>query len=180
MQGLRASSVETTDPVGSLWNIVAELTREHGDSAPAIRVAAQGTPRRLKPVVGDEVYRITGEALRNALRHAAAQHITAEIRYDERRFRVRVRDDGRGFDEHAVRRDAPAGHFGLHGMRERAEKIGGRLEVWSKPGFGHGNRVEHSRCDCLCTLGRAVHVGSPTGNTEPVPASNVNRLGQPD
>jgi signal transduction histidine kinase len=90
----------------------------------------------LKPVVGDEVYRITGEALRNAVRHAAAQHITAEICYDERRFRVRVHDDGRGFDEQRVRRDPTAGHFGLHGMRERAEKIGGSLDVWSKPGFG--------------------------------------------
>ena len=70
------------------------------------------------------------------MRHAAAQHITAEIRYDERRFRVRVRDDGTGFDEQAVRRDPPAGHFGLNGMRERAEKIGGSLEVWSKPASG--------------------------------------------
>jgi signal transduction histidine kinase/ligand-binding sensor domain-containing protein len=136
VQGLRASSVEPTDPAVSLWSIVAELTREQGDSAPAIRVVAQGTPRRLKPVVGDEVYRITGEALRNAVRHAAAQHITAEICYDERRFRVRVHDDGRGFDEQRVRRDPTAGHFGLHGMRERAEKIGGSLDVWSKPGFG--------------------------------------------
>jgi signal transduction histidine kinase len=117
-------------------NIVAELTREHGDSASVIRVAAQGTPRRLKPVVGDEVYRITGEALRNALRHAAAQHIRAEIRYDDRRFRVRVLDDGTGFDVQSVRRDPPAGHFGLKGMRERAEKIGASLEVWSKPGVG--------------------------------------------
>jgi signal transduction histidine kinase len=136
VQGLRASSVETTDPAGALWNIVARLTREHEFPAPAIRVTAQGTPRRLKPVVGDEVYRITAEALRNALRHAAAQHISAEIRYDHRRFRVRVRDDGRGFDEQAVRRDPPAGHFGLNGMRERAETIGGSLDVWSKPGFG--------------------------------------------
>ncbi len=136
VQGLRASSIETTDPAGALWNIVAELTREHEYAAPAIRVTAQGTPRRLKPVVGDEVYRITTEALRNALRHAAAQCISAEIRYDERRFRVRVRDDGRGFDEQAVRRDPPAGHFGLNGMHERAEKIGGSLDVWSKPGLG--------------------------------------------
>jgi signal transduction histidine kinase/ligand-binding sensor domain-containing protein len=136
VQGLRASRVETTDPAASLWTIVAELTREQGDSAPAIHVAAQGRPRRLKPVVGDEVYRITAEALRNAVRHAAAQHITAEIRYDQRRFRVRVRDDGTGFDEHAVRRNTPAGHFGLHGMHERATAIGGSVEVWSKPGCG--------------------------------------------
>ena len=184
VQGLRASSVETTDPAGSLWNIVAELTREHGDSAPAIRVAAQGTPRRLKPVVGDEVYRITGEALRNALRHAAAQHITAEIRYDERRFRVRVRDDGRGFDEQAVRRDPPAGHFGLNGMRERAEKIGGSLEVWSKPGVGTEIEVSIPAAIAYApSAGRRVRAalfGSPIGKTEPVPASNVNRLGQPD
>ena len=136
VQGLRASSIETTDPVGCLRTIVAELTREQGDSAPAIRVVAQGTPRRLKPVVGDEVYRIAGEAVRNALRHAAARHIAAEIRYDDRRFQVRVRDDGRGFDEQANRRDLPAGHFGLRGMRERAETIGGGLEVWSNPGVG--------------------------------------------
>jgi signal transduction histidine kinase/ligand-binding sensor domain-containing protein len=136
VQGLRASSVETTDPVGSLRSIVAELTSEQGDSAPAIRVVAQGTPRRLKPVVGDELYRIAGEALRNALLHAAAEYITAEIHYGDRRFQVRVRDDGRGFDEQAIRRDQPDGHFGLRGMRERAEKIGGSLEVWSNPGFG--------------------------------------------
>jgi signal transduction histidine kinase/ligand-binding sensor domain-containing protein len=135
VQGLRASSIETTDPVGCLQTIVAELTREQGDSAPAIRVVAQGTPRRLKPVVGDEVYRIAGEAVRNALRHAAARHIAAEIHYEDRRFQVRVRDDGRGFDEQANRRDLP-GHFGLRGMRERAETIGGGLEVWSNPGVG--------------------------------------------
>jgi hypothetical protein len=90
----------------------------------------------LKPEVGDEIYRIAGEALRNAVRYAAAQHIAAEIRYEGRRFRVSVRDDGKGFDEQAVRRDQPVGHFGLRGMRERAEKIGGDLDVWSKPGLG--------------------------------------------
>jgi signal transduction histidine kinase len=119
VQGLRALRVETTDPGGSLRNIVAGLTREQGDGPPAIRVVVQGTPRRLKPVVGDEIYRIA-----------------AEIRYEGRRFRISVRDDGRGFDEQAVRRDEPVGHFGLRGMRERAEKIGGGLDVWSKPGFG--------------------------------------------
>jgi signal transduction histidine kinase len=184
VQGLRASSVETTDPAGSLWNIVAELTREQGDSAPAIRVVVHGTPRRLKPVVGDEVYRIVGEALRNALRHAAAQHITAEIRYDDRRFRVRVRDDGTGFDEQAVQRDPPAGHFGFHGMHERAETIGGRLEVWSKPGFG--TEIELSIPAAIAyppSSGRgvrAVPVGSRIGKTDCVPASTPNRFGQPD
>jgi signal transduction histidine kinase len=118
------------------------------------------------------------------LRHAAAQHITAEIRYDERRFRVRVRDDGTGFDEQAVRRDPPAGHFGLNGMRERAEKIGGSLEVWSKPGVG--TEIELSIPAAIAyapSVGRGVraaHLGSPIGKNEPVPPANVNRLDQPD
>ena len=58
-----------------------------------------------------------------------------EIRYDARQFQLRVRDDGQGIDSGTL--DAPrAGHFGLPGMRERAEQIGGRVEVWSKAGMG--------------------------------------------
>jgi signal transduction histidine kinase len=73
--------------------------------------------------------------LRNAFRHAQAQRVTVEIRYDKRHFRLRVRDDGKGIDEETLRRQ-PSGHFGLHGMRERAEIVSGRLEVWSKPDSG--------------------------------------------
>ena len=69
-------------------------------------------PRSLNPVVRDEAYRIAGEALRNAFRHAQARRITVEIRYDKRHFRLRVRDDGKGIDEDAMQRQ-PSGHFGL-------------------------------------------------------------------
>jgi signal transduction histidine kinase len=89
----------------------------------------------LNPVVRDEAYRIASEALRNAFRHAQARRITVEIRYDKRHFRLRVRDDGKGIDEDAMQRQT-SGHFGLPGMRERAEIVGGRLEVWSKPNAG--------------------------------------------
>jgi signal transduction histidine kinase len=81
------------------------------------------------------VYRIAGEAVRNAFRHANARRIEVEIRYDERRLRVRVRDDGRGIQPAVLEGDRP-GHFGLPGMRERAEVIGGRLNVWSEGGLG--------------------------------------------
>jgi signal transduction histidine kinase len=132
--------------------------------------------------VGDEVYRIAGEALRNALRHAAAQHIAVEIRYDDRRFRVRVRDDGRGFDQQAVRRDQPAGHFGLRGMHERAEKIGGGLDVWSKLGVG---------TEIVLTIPAAIAYAPSGAGTEPrssgddrgdeaVPATTLNPVGQQD
>jgi chemotaxis protein histidine kinase CheA len=69
-------------------------------------------------------------------------------------------------------------------MRERAEKIGGSLEVWSQPGVG--TEIELSIPAAIAyapSAGRRVrgeHFGSPIGNTETVPASNVNRLGQTD
>jgi signal transduction histidine kinase len=62
-----------------------------------------------------------------------------EIRYDKRQFRLRVRDDGTGIDEDTMERQ-PSGHFALPGMRERAESVGGRPEVWTK--LHSGTQVE--------------------------------------
>jgi signal transduction histidine kinase len=58
-----------------------------------------------------------------------------EIQYGDAQFRVRVRDDGSGIDPTVLEEDRP-GHFGLPGMRERADLIGGRLDVWSQVGLG--------------------------------------------
>jgi signal transduction histidine kinase len=102
-------------------------------------VEVEGTPRNLNPTVRDEAYRIAGEALRNAVRHAHAPRVTVEIEYGKRQFRLRIRDDGKGIDEEIIRRQ-PAGHFGLPGMRERAGLLGGRLDVWSK--LDSGTEVE--------------------------------------
>ena len=94
---------------------------------PAVfHVAVEGTTRNLQPILRDEVYRIAGEALRNAFRHAEARRIEVEIRYDNRQFRLRVRDDGRGIDPKVLSQDGRAGHYGLHGMRERAKLVGGQ------------------------------------------------------
>ena len=84
----------------------------------------------------DEVYRIAGEALRNAFRHADAQHIEIEIRYDERQLRLRLRDDGKGIDPKVLSDDRNEGHYGLRGMRERAKLLGGKLTVWSERDSG--------------------------------------------
>jgi glucose-6-phosphate-specific signal transduction histidine kinase len=65
--------------------------------------------------------------MRNALRHAAAMQIEVELRYDERQLRLRVRDNGKGIDPTHLGEQGRQGHFGLHGMRERAELIGGKL-----------------------------------------------------
>ena len=54
-----------------------------------------------------------------------------EFRYDQRQFRLRVRDDGKGIDATFLTAEGRAGHFGLHGMRERARLMGGKLTVWT-------------------------------------------------
>ena len=58
-----------------------------------------------------------------------------EIRYNASSFRLRVRDDGRGIDP-AIAAEGRAGHYGVPGMRERAKRIGGKLDVWTKTGAG--------------------------------------------
>jgi signal transduction histidine kinase/ligand-binding sensor domain-containing protein len=136
VQGLRSSAFETNDLANGITSIAAELTSDTtANESPKIDVEVQGAPRNLNPVVRDEAYRIAGEALRNAFRHSQARRITVEIRYDKRQFRLAVRDDGTGIDDEAIQQQ-PAGHFGLHGMRERAEIVGGRLELWSKRDTG--------------------------------------------
>ena len=136
VQGLRSSAFETNDLANGIAAIAEELTRDTSAvECPIIDLEVEGGPRRLNPVVRDEAYRIAGEALRNAFRHAQARRITVEIRYDKRHFCLRVRDDGTGIDQDTMQRQPP-GHFGLPGMRERAEIAGGHLEVWSKANSG--------------------------------------------
>jgi signal transduction histidine kinase len=99
------------------------------------RVMREGAPRPLQPLIRDDVYRIGREALVNAVRHAAATRLEVEVECGAHQFRVLVRDDGCGIDPDVLR-DGRTGHWGLSGMRERAERIGGRLKLWSRPGAG--------------------------------------------
>jgi signal transduction histidine kinase len=138
VQNLRSASGSADDlavAIGSLGKELTAISPDRTTTPAAIDVSVEGTARHLHPLVRDEVYRIAGEAVRNAFRHANARRIEVEIRYDERRLRVRVRDDGRGIQPAVLEGDRP-GHFGLPGMRERAEVIGGRLNVWSEGGLG--------------------------------------------
>jgi signal transduction histidine kinase/ligand-binding sensor domain-containing protein len=142
VQGLRSSAFETNDLANAIAAIAEELTKDSAaGESPILDLEVEGAPRGLNPVVRDEAYRIACEALRNAVRHAQARRITVEIRYDKRYLRLRVRDDGKGIDQDPMQRQ-PSGHFGLPGMRERAETVGGRLEVWSK--LNSGTQVELS------------------------------------
>src|SRR5215469_12214377 len=143
IQGMRASLVERNDLVESIRTLGEELGTVHNAPQPMeFTVQVLGVTRELHAILRDEVYRIAGEALRNAFRHADAQRIEVELRYDERQFRLRVRDDGKGIDPALLRGDGPKGHYGLSGMKERAELVGGKLTVWS--GMESGTEVELS------------------------------------
>jgi signal transduction histidine kinase/ligand-binding sensor domain-containing protein len=139
VQDLRSSTAVTTDLANALEALGKEWAAHHsatGGIASVISVHVEGAPRDLHPILRDEVYRIAGEALRNAIHHARSRQIEIEIRYDARRLRVRVRDNGIGIDPTLFSQEGRPGHWGLKGMRERANRIGGQLEVWSEQGAG--------------------------------------------
>ncbi len=142
VQGLRASTVETNDLAQAINSLAAELATDPGNNhgSPAFRVTVEGEAHDLHPILRDEIYRIAGEGLRNAFRHAQARNIEVEIRYDDDQFRLRVRDDGKGMDQTIFSNQGRKGHYGLPGMRERAKVIGAVLEIWSE--IDGGTEVE--------------------------------------
>ena len=97
-------------------------------------VEVHGQAGRLPGTIETSLLRIAQEAAANAARHAGASQITIQLDYGPRELRLEIRDDGRGFDHAAA--SPEAGHFGLSGMKERAEKIGGVLAISSSPGRG--------------------------------------------
>jgi len=101
-----------------------------------IRVIVEGRPRKLSPTIQDEIYRIGSEVIRNAFHHAVASNIEVEIRYDENELRLRIRDDGKGITPSALEGSGLPGHWGLQGIRERAQRIRSRLNFWSEAGAG--------------------------------------------
>jgi signal transduction histidine kinase/ligand-binding sensor domain-containing protein len=143
VQGLRSSTFESNDLALAIRTVGDELSADAASqNRVEFHVEVEGTPRNLRPILRDEVYRIAAEALRNAFKHAQARQIEVEIHYDERQLRLRIRDDGKGIDPQVLGGDGRAGHFGLHGMRERGRLVGGKLAVWSE--LDSGTEVELS------------------------------------
>ncbi len=100
------------------------------------RVSVQGASHDLHPIAREEVLLIGREALGNAFLHAGAANIEAEITFGDAALQLRIRDDGQGISAAVLDAGGKPGHFGLIGMRERANKLGAHLEIWSKPGAG--------------------------------------------
>lgn len=102
-------------------------------------LSVSGEPRPLHPLAMEEAFLISREALANAFQHAAARRIEVEIDNGESQLRVRIRDDGKGMAGEIIDKGVP-GHWGMSGMRERAQRLGARLLVRS--GQGAGTDVE--------------------------------------
>ena len=100
------------------------------------KTVVEGRVRDLHPMVLEESYCIGREAIINALSHSEGQQVEAEITYDSRQFRLRIRDDGRGIEADILDAGGRPGHWGIQGMHERAQKIGGQLKFWSRPETG--------------------------------------------
>jgi signal transduction histidine kinase/ligand-binding sensor domain-containing protein len=134
---IRSATLAGNDLAKELSALGQELASVGGYAgSPTFHVVVGGTPKGLDPSVSDEIYRIVREAIRNAYAHARARRIEAEIGYDEKLLRVRIRDDGVGMDGELLAETGRVSHWGLPGMRERANRIGGQLDVWSELGAG--------------------------------------------
>ncbi len=132
MMDLRASVLEDRDLAAAL----EAGTRQWTAGQPVeVSVDVSGDRRPLPQEMEQQLLRIAQEAVTNSMKHAHASRIGIKLQRDAKSLRLRILDDGRGFEE----RDAFAahgGHFGLIGMRERAERLGGELRLASQPGAG--------------------------------------------
>jgi signal transduction histidine kinase/ligand-binding sensor domain-containing protein len=132
VKDLRTSPDSGLDLAPEIGAMGADLAKQHSIR---FNLSVESKPRPLDPIVREEVIRIAREALANAFRHAHATKIEAEIIYHRAELRLRVRDDGCGIDGAILEAGRP-GHWGLPGMRERAKKIQGSFELWSRQGAG--------------------------------------------
>jgi signal transduction histidine kinase len=144
VEGLRSP----TEHIASLGEAFAGVRTDLGlPSAVGFRVVVHGKERGLRAGLRDEVYRIGREAIVNAFRHSRARDIETEVEFRPAGLRIAVRDNGCGIDPHELQWGR-SGHWGLQGMRERAERIGARLRLWSRVTLG--TEVE------LCVPGRVA------------------------
>lgn len=109
-----------------------DLARDH---SALFTLTVLGAPRELNRIVLNESDRIAREAITNAFLHSGASKIEVELTYATNRLSIRIRDNGTGIDQRIID-TGKAGHWGLSGMRERSQKIGAQLYIWSYPAAG--------------------------------------------
>ncbi|HEU4795544.1 MAG TPA: ATP-binding protein, partial [Pyrinomonadaceae bacterium] len=131
LHSLRAATTEKNDLAEALRRAIDECSRQTNAEG---SFSVNGNSRDVHPIVRDEVFRIGYEAIRNACAHSGGNQLDVLLDYAND-LTVRVSDNGVGIDAE-IAEQGKEGHFGLHGMRERAERIGSKFTLFSSPGSG--------------------------------------------
>ncbi len=131
LNSLRSSTTLKNELGPSLRQVAESGTVPDGMT---ISVSVIGSARELHPIVRDELYRIGAEAIQNAKSHSSGSRLNIDLTYSQS-LTIRIRDNGVGIDP-AYATKGKEGHHGLQGMRERAERIQGKLTILSSPESG--------------------------------------------
>jgi signal transduction histidine kinase len=135
----------------TIRSLATQLLR-NSDATFTFRV--DGEPRPLQPLVHEEASFIFREALTNAIQHSGAENMQAVLTYAPEELRLQFRDDGAGLSPLTMKIRRRQGHWGMQGMRERAARIGGKIDITGAP--GEGTAVE------LQVTGRAAYLPDPS------------------
>jgi signal transduction histidine kinase len=137
VRSLRSETVPDGD-LSAAFQLVAEESSPNRIAT--FRTVVEGDVRELNPMIQEESYSVGREAIINALKHSEGHNVEVEIIYESHEFRLRIRDDGRGIDPHLLEMGGRADHWGLQGMRERANNMGAKFDLWSR--LESGTEVE--------------------------------------
>lgn len=154
---LTTARTQAVESVGSLRRLIANLRPpmlEELGLIPALKMLGQGekdthvevnvlgSERRLNEAVELALFRVAQEAVQNAKRHGKAQHITLQVHFSPHELTLTISDDGNGFQlPDQFDSLAMTGHYGLLGMIERVQQLGGSIQIFSKPEHGTQVRV---------------------------------------
>lgn len=130
--GLRAISDAPTEVGSMLSDVAQQFGREFGIP---VECSISGEPFLVNQVTAHEVLMIAREGLYNSIRHARPHRIRLSVEFGEDTCRLKILDDGCGFDVHSLS-EPSNNHYGLLGMRERVERLGGKFTLQSSPGTG--------------------------------------------
>jgi signal transduction histidine kinase len=132
LNDLRSAPLSAGDLVQSFSQLANELPRETSTKTDVI---VEGRERPLNATAGHDVLQVGRQAISNAFQHARARNIHVLLSYGDKSFRLRIEDNGRGINEESMNLQRP-GHFGMVGMKERAERLGGSISIRSREGEG--------------------------------------------
>ncbi|HSJ03496.1 MAG: sensor histidine kinase, partial [Verrucomicrobium sp.] len=152
--GLRNVEEGPHDFAGLLRHAVGSIEHWPGGS---VRVETQGEPVELSRDVMGNLLLLMQEGVANAFRHGQAAEVLVSLEYGDEELELRIEDNGRGFIVSAAP-GTKKGHFGLEGMRERMQRLGGTVQIASKPGSG-------TRITVRLPLGKARATTLPSAHT---------------